>query len=89
MVFGIILDLAFGFAGIPKQLSATDVSNALSLQNLIVPAGTAKVGRREYLVRVNSSPLSVDELNDLPIKTVNGATINIGDVAHVTLDKLL
>ena len=43
-----------------KQLSATDVSNALSLQNLILPAGTAKIGRREYLVRVNSSPLYVE-----------------------------
>ncbi|HKD05396.1 MAG TPA: efflux RND transporter permease subunit [Bryobacteraceae bacterium] len=66
-----------------KQLSATDVSNALSLQNLILPAGTAKIGTREYLVRVNSSPLYVDALNDLPIKTVNGATVFIKDVAQV------
>jgi multidrug efflux pump subunit AcrB len=66
-----------------KQLSATDVSNALNLQNLILPAGTAKVGKREYLVRVNASPLYVDQLNELPIKTVNGATVYIKDVAHV------
>lgn len=66
-----------------KQLSATDVSNALSLQNLILPAGTAKIGRREYFVRVNSSPVTVDALNDLPIRTVNGATVYIKDVAQV------
>jgi len=66
-----------------KQLSATDVSNALNLQNLILPAGTAKIGKREYLVRVNSSPLIVDELNELPIKTVNGATVFMKDVAQV------
>ena len=66
-----------------KQLSATDVSNALNLQNLILPAGTAKVGKREYLVRVNSSPEFVDALNDLPIKTANGATVYIRDVAQV------
>jgi len=45
-----------------KQLSATDVSNAFNLENLIIPAGTAKVGVREYLVRVNSSPRIVDQL---------------------------
>ena len=66
-----------------KQLSATDVSNALNLQNLILPAGTAKVGKREYLVRVNSSPEMVDAMNDLPIKTVNGATVYMKDVAQV------
>jgi multidrug efflux pump subunit AcrB len=66
-----------------NQLSATDVSNALNLQNLILPAGTAKVGKREYLVKVNSSPEAVDALNDLPLKTVNGATVYIRDVAQV------
>src|SRR5205085_7400988 len=66
-----------------KHLSATDVSQALNLQNLILPAGTAKVGEREYLVRVNSSPGLVSELNDLPIKTVNGVTVYIKDVAQV------
>ena len=58
-----------------KQLSPIDVSNALNLQNLILPAGTAKIGEREYQVQVNSSPVVLDELNNLPIKTVNGATV--------------
>ncbi len=64
-------------------LSATDVSNALNLQNLILPAGSAKIGNREYLVKLNSSPTLVSALNDLPIKTVNGATVYIKDVAQV------
>ncbi len=66
-----------------KHLSATEVSQALSLQNLILPAGNIKVGEREYYVRVNSSPLVVSALNDLPIKTVDGATIFLKDVAQV------
>src|SRR5579864_3479606 len=66
-----------------KQLSPIDVSNALNLQNLILPAGTAKLAETEYLVRVNSSPVLLDELNNLPIKTVNGATIYVRDVAQV------
>jgi multidrug efflux pump subunit AcrB len=66
-----------------KGLSATDISNALNLQNLILPAGDAKFGDRDYLIRVNSSPLNVQELNDLPIKTVNGATVYMRDVAQV------
>lgn len=66
-----------------KGLSAADVSAALSEQNLILPAGTAKFGDREYLVRINSSPRRVEELNDLPIRTVNGATVYIRDVAQV------
>jgi multidrug efflux pump subunit AcrB len=64
-------------------LSATDVSNALNLQNLILPAGTAKVGTREYQVLLNSSPATVAEMNDLPIRTVNGATVYMRDVAQV------
>ncbi len=66
-----------------KGLSASDVVNAVSSQNVILPAGTAKMGPYEYQVDLNSSPLKVDELNDLPIKTVNGAPIYIRDVAHV------
>src|SRR5438034_12106 len=66
-----------------KQLSPIDVSNALNLQNLILPAGTAKLGGAEYQVRVNSSPMVLDELNNLPIKTVNGATVYMRDVAQV------
>src|ERR1700692_2731186 len=66
-----------------KQLSPIDVSNALNLQNLILPAGTAKLARTEYQVQVNSSPIELQDLNDLPIKTVNGATVFIKDVAQV------
>ncbi len=66
-----------------NHLSATDVSNAISAQNLILPAGTAKVGDREYLVRLNSSPQLVDQMNMLPIRTANGATIYVKDVAQV------
>src|SRR5713101_6703467 len=66
-----------------KQLAPIDVSNALNLQNLILPAGTAKLGAAEYQVKVNSSPLVLDELNNLPIKTVNGATVYMKDVAQV------
>ncbi len=66
-----------------KQLSPIDVSNALNLQNLVLPAGTAKIAKTEYQVRVNSSPVRLTDLNDLPIKTVNGATIYIKDVAQV------
>src|SRR5579862_1436038 len=66
-----------------NQLSPIDVSNALNLQNLIIPAGTAKMAKTEYQVRVNSSPEILADLNDMPIKTVNGATVRIKDVAQV------
>ena len=66
-----------------KQLSPIDVSNALNLQNLILPAGTAKLADIEYQIKVNSSPQVLDELNNLPIKTVDGATVYIKDVAQV------
>jgi CzcA family heavy metal efflux pump len=66
-----------------KQLSPLDISNALTLQNLILPAGTAKMAQTEYQIRVNSSPVLLDELNNLPIKTVNGATVYMKDVAQV------
>jgi multidrug efflux pump subunit AcrB len=66
-----------------KHLSPIDVSNALNLQNLIIPAGTAKFAETEYPVRLNSSPAVVAEFNDLPIKTVNGATVYMKDVATV------
>jgi multidrug efflux pump subunit AcrB len=66
-----------------KQLSPIDVSNALNLQNLILPAGTAKFSQIEYPVKLNSSPATVAEFNDLPIKVVNGAPIYMKDVATV------
>ncbi len=68
-----------------RGLSATDVSNALAAQNLIVPAGTAKIGTREYQVQLNSSPLKVEGLNALPIKLSNGSLVYMRDVAQVKL----
>ncbi len=66
-----------------KGLSAQDVGAALAAQNQIIPVGTAKLGTYEYTVMLNNSPKAIDELNDMPIKTVNGAPITIGQVAHV------
>ncbi len=66
-----------------KGLSGVDVANAINAQNLILPAGTAKMGAREYNIRLNSSTDTVAELNDLPIKKVNGTIVTVGDVAHV------
>lgn len=66
-----------------KGLSATDVVSAINAQNLILPAGSAKIGDREYGVRLNSSPEAVDTLNNLPIKQVNGTVLYIRDVAQV------
>ncbi|POA49949.1 MULTISPECIES: efflux RND transporter permease subunit [unclassified Pseudomonas] len=66
-----------------KGLSAQDVGNALAAQNQIIPVGTTKLGGNEYTVLLNNSPSAIDELNDLPIKTVDGALITIGQVAHV------
>jgi multidrug efflux pump subunit AcrB len=64
-------------------ISPGDVSNALAAQNLILPAGTAKIGKQEYEIVLNSSPVEAKQLNDLPIKVVNGTPIYIRDVAHV------
>src|ERR1700751_2452287 len=66
-----------------KCLSAADVVNAMSAQNLIVPSGTMKMDRFEYAIETNSAPSIVAQLNDLPIRAVNGAVIYVRDVAHV------
>jgi len=66
-----------------KGLSPVDVVNAFNAQSLILPTGTAKLGNLEYNVEMNGSPQSIAELNDLPVKTVNGSTIYMRDVAHV------
>src|SRR5216684_2651077 len=66
-----------------KNLAPQDVVNAINAQNLILPSGTAKIGATEYDVELNTSPKVLDELNDLPIKTVNGATLYVRDVAQV------
>jgi multidrug efflux pump subunit AcrB len=66
-----------------KGLSPDDVVNAVSAQNLILPGGTTKIDRFEYQVETNSAPTSIAALNDLPIRSVNGAMVYIHDVAHV------
>jgi multidrug efflux pump subunit AcrB len=67
-----------------KGLSALDVVNAISLQNLILPSGTSKIGGKEYDVDVpNAAPQTIDELNRIPIKTIGGTTIYVKDVAWV------
>ncbi len=66
-----------------KGLSPVDIVNAVNAQNLILPTGTAKLGTLEYNVEMNGSPKTIAELNDLPVKTVNGSTIYMRDVAHV------
>src|SRR6202453_512719 len=64
-------------------LSGNDVANALAAQNLITHAGTQKLGGFEYVIQLNNSPLKIEELGDLPIKTVNGAMVYVRDVATV------
>jgi CzcA family heavy metal efflux pump len=66
-----------------KGLSPVDVVNAVDAQNLILPAGSSKIGQFEYDVDLNASTAKVAELNDLPIKVVNGSPIYIRDVANV------
>jgi multidrug efflux pump subunit AcrB len=78
----IMVDLNLG-ALYAKQLSPADVSNALSLQNLILPAGSAKIAERDYQIKLNSSPQILDDMNNLPVKVVNGATVYMRDVAQV------
>jgi len=66
-----------------KGLSPIDVVNAVDTQNLIVPSGTAKIGSFEYYIETNASAETINDLNNLPVKTVNGSTIYIRDVGNV------
>src|ERR1700722_12777758 len=66
-----------------KGLSPLDVVNAVNAQNVILPSGTAKIGRTKDNVGLNCSPSVVDALNHIPVKVVNGGTLYIQDVAHV------
>jgi CzcA family heavy metal efflux pump len=66
-----------------RGLSPADVVNAVNTQNLILPSGTAKFGATEYNVKMNGSPDAIAGLNDLPVRTVNGATTYLRDVAYV------
>jgi CzcA family heavy metal efflux pump len=65
------------------NLSPVDIVNAVNAQNLILPAGTTKLGPLEYNVEMNGTPRSIAELNDLPVKTSNGTTLFMRDVAHI------
>src|SRR5882672_358296 len=66
-----------------KGLSPNDVSTVLTAQNLTLPSGTAKMGTRDYIVSLNSSPSTIAALNEVPIKQVNGATVYVRDIGHV------
>jgi multidrug efflux pump subunit AcrB len=66
-----------------KGLTPLDVVNAVNAQNLTLPAGTAKFGKTQYVVRTNATPATIDDLNDIPIKVVNGATVFVKDVGQV------
>ena len=65
------------------SLTPNDIVNAVSAQNLILPSGTTKIGPTEYDVEMNGTPRTIDELNDLPVKTSNSSTLYLRDVAHV------
>ncbi len=71
------------FAMYSNHVSATDVSNAVNQQALVLPGGIAKVGDREFVVQLNSQPPTIEGLNNLPIRTVNGATVYLRQVAQV------
>jgi multidrug efflux pump subunit AcrB len=66
-----------------QSLSEQDIVNALNAQNLVFPSGTAKIGAKEYPIDLNTSPIVMDALNNLPIRTVDGTVIRLHDVAQV------
>src|SRR5579862_5849810 len=66
-----------------RGISGADVVNAVNAQNLVQPQGTAKIGEREYDIELNSSAKTIDELNDMPVRVVNGAVVYLRDVAYV------
>jgi multidrug efflux pump subunit AcrB len=66
-----------------QGLSASDVTNAINSQSIIMPSGSVKIGSEEYAVRLNSSPDAAAAFNRLPIRQTNGTTVYVGDVAHV------
>ncbi|MDP9154023.1 MAG: efflux RND transporter permease subunit [Pseudomonadota bacterium] len=66
-----------------KGLTPSDVVSAFNAQNLILPTGTAKIGPKEYTINMNGSPATIAALNEIPVRTVNGATTYLREVAHV------
>jgi multidrug efflux pump subunit AcrB len=66
-----------------RGLTPLDIVNAVNAQNLTLPSGTAKIGDIQYTVRTNATPATIDDLNNMPVKFANGATIFVKDVAQV------
>ena len=66
-----------------RGLTPLDIVNAVNTQNLTLPSGTAKIGKTQYTVRTNATPATIDDLNQMPVKFANGATILLKDVAQV------
>jgi CzcA family heavy metal efflux pump len=66
-----------------KGLTPNDIVNAVNTQNLVLPSGTAKIGSTEYVLATNSSPDTIAGLNNIPVRTQNGATTYLSEVAHV------
>jgi multidrug efflux pump subunit AcrB len=66
-----------------RGLTPLDIVNAVNTQNLTLPSGTAKIGNTQYTVRTNATPASIDDLNMMPVKFANGATVLLKDVAQV------
>src|ERR1700733_14668922 len=66
-----------------KGLTPLDIVNAVNAQNLTLPSGTAKIGNKQYVVPTNATPSTIDDLNDIPVKVVNGATVFVKDVGQV------
>jgi len=66
-----------------RGLTPLDIVNAVNTQNLTLPSGTAKIGNTQYTVRTNATPATIDDLNNIPVKFANGATVFMKDVANV------
>jgi multidrug efflux pump subunit AcrB len=66
-----------------KGLTPSDVVNAVNAQNLTLPSGTTKIGNTQYTVRTNATPATIDDLNNIPIKVANGATVFVKDIGQV------
>jgi multidrug efflux pump subunit AcrB len=66
-----------------KGLTPLDVVNAVNAQNLTIPSGSAKIGDTQFTVRTNSLPTTIDDLNNIPVKFVNGATVFVKDIGQV------
>lgn len=68
---------------VARGLTPNDIVNAVNAQNLTLPSGTAKIGNTQYVVHSNATPLTIEELNNIPIRVANGATVFLKDIGHV------